>query len=177
MVVDEYQAVVSAVRYLISSGHHKIAYIHKAKNLLSNKTRLTAFWDTLSANGIPVDPRNLISLTFDSTNDIVISSIEQLFQSDDHPDAVFAASDYLAATAIRVILDLGLRVPEDVSVIGFGDTALCKLVSPSITSLTYPLERMGQLACELLFDQILYKKTLPSSRTLSSELIVRSSSL
>ena len=113
VVVDEYQAVVSAVRYLISSGHHKIAYIHKAKNLLSNKTRLTAFWDTLSANGIPFDPRNLISLNFDSTNDIVISSIEQLFQSDDHPDAVFAASDYLAATAIRVILDHGLRVPVD----------------------------------------------------------------
>lgn len=177
VVVDEYQAVVSAIRYLLSSGHRKIAYIQKARNLRSSKVRLNALWDTLADNGVTFDPRYLVSLNSDSSNDLVVSSIEQLFRSDDHPDAVFAASDYLAAAAIRVITDLGLRVPEDVSVISYGNTSLCKLVSPSISSLTYPLELMGQLACELLFDQILYKRMPPSPRILNSELIVRSSSL
>ena len=177
VIVDEYRAAETAVRYLLSTGHKRIAFIQNSSGPKTDRRMLHGVWDTLSAAGSPILPGHLISVEPGSSYGLLVSAFAQVFRSNERPDAIFAASDFLATAAVKFITSRGMRVPEDVSVVGFGNTSLCTLHTPSLTSLTYPLEQLGRMSCELLFDQVLYGKKSTVPVVVDSELIVRESSL
>ena len=81
-------------------------------------------------------------------------AMEQLLSQDEKPDAVFAVSDSLAAGALRAIAQAGLRVPEDIAVIGFDGTELAEVVSPQLTTVEQPSRAIGRTAVSLLMKRI-----------------------
>lgn len=173
--LDEYQAAQTAIQYLISAGRKRIAVIQKSPELRISQTRIRGISDAMSEAGYPLDPNYLVTFKQGWSFDLFTNSIESLFLGRKRPDAVFASDDLCAATAIKAITGCGLKVPGDVSVIGMGNSALCDVFNPSITSLTYPLEQMGQMACELLFDRINHNIRSSVPVVFKSELILRSS--
>ena len=80
--------------------------------------------------------------------------MEQLLALDEKPDAVFAVSDSLAAGALRAIAQAGLRVPEDIALIGFDGTELAEVVSPQLTTVEQPSREIGRTAVTLLMKRI-----------------------
>ncbi len=175
VTLDEYQAAQTAIKYLLSIGRKRIAFIQKLPDLHSSLERLRGVGDALSEAGHPLDPKYLISFKQGWSYDLFYSSVEMMFRGRPRPDAVFAADDFCAAAAIRAATECGLKVPGDVSVIGMGNTSLCTLFNPSITSLTYPLEQIAQMACEILFDRINHDIRSTAPVVFNSELIIRAS--
>ena len=98
-----------------------------------------------------------------------------MLSTPERPDALFCVSDVFAAAAINAANALHLRIPEDVAIIGFDNTTFSTMVIPSLTTVSQPSYRMGQQACELLFERI-ENPAAPARRViLSTELIVRDS--
>jgi LacI family transcriptional regulator len=91
------------------------------------------------------------------------------------PDAVFAASDIMAIGALRAIREVGLRVPDDLALIGFDDTPLAARTDPPLTVVRQPARQLGQMAVEILLDLIDDPEAAPQCLILPTELIVRAS--
>jgi LacI family transcriptional regulator len=91
------------------------------------------------------------------------------------PDAVFAASDVMAFGAMRAIREAGLRVPEDIAMVGYEDMPAASQVTPALTSIRQPTERMGSLAVDTLIEMIEKPQSHTKHLMLATELVVRSS--
>ncbi len=91
------------------------------------------------------------------------------------PDAVFSASDAMAFAAMRAIQEAGLRIPEDIAVVGFDDIPPAANSIPPLTTVRQPIQRTGSLAAELLIDLIEHPDALPRRVVLPTELVIRSS--
>ncbi len=91
------------------------------------------------------------------------------------PDAVFVASDAMAIAAIRAIQELGLRVPEDVAVVGFDDIPPAATSQPPLTTVRQPIQRTGSVAAEMLIDLIEHPDPQPRRIVLPTELVIRAS--
>jgi DNA-binding LacI/PurR family transcriptional regulator len=92
------------------------------------------------------------------------------------PDAVFATSDIMAAASIRVLVEAGLKVPDDVAIVGFDDIPLASRTIPSLTTVAQPISQMGAGVVNMLLDQIEHPSRQPRHEILPTELVVRSSS-
>ena len=104
--------------------------------------------------------------------------MNQLLNLPERPDAVFANNDMIALGAMMAIKEAGLRIPQDIAVVGFSNWQFCSLVEPQLSSIAQPGLEMGRLAATLLFD-LLENKPVPNVnrvRVLETELVVRDSS-
>ena len=100
--------------------------------------------------------------------------MRQLLKHPQRPTAVLAVADTVAAGAMRAISEAGLRVPEDISVIGFDNVDLCSMLTPTLTTMSQPRKRLGMTAVELIMEKI-SGDTEQKSIYLPHELIVRQS--
>lgn len=124
--------------------------------------------------GLPVQKGWIKSLS-DISFLPAISVATQLLSSDDPPEAIFAVSDTIAVAAIKAAKVMGLRIPEDIGVVGFDDTPLSILSDPSITTVNQPMYQMGYLACEIVINNVLLPSSEPQQLLLNTEIVVRSS--
>jgi DNA-binding LacI/PurR family transcriptional regulator len=92
-----------------------------------------------------------------------------------NPDAVFAANDMMAAGALRAIREAGLRVPEDIALVGFDDIPMAAQLDPPLSTIRQPIKRMGSLAVETLIEAIRQPEIQPRRIVLQPELIIRAS--
>ena len=92
------------------------------------------------------------------------------------PDAVFAANDMMALGAMSVIREAGLRVPDDIAIVGFDDIPMASLASPGLTTVSMPKSELGRSAAVILHQQIASSRPLALRRLLNTELVVRQSS-
>ncbi len=131
--------------------------------------RLEGYRKALAAFNRQVDPKLIAEgdFTEQGSNSAMRTLLNQ------KPDAVFAASDVTAIGAIRVIREKGLRVPEDIAVIGFDDIPIPTLSSIQLTTVRQPVEELGVAAVELLIDLIENGVTPPRHKVMDSELVVR----
>ncbi|MDX6510758.1 MAG: LacI family transcriptional regulator [Gaiellaceae bacterium] len=180
--LDEGIAVVSAAHsagaraateHLLELGHRRIAAITGTPGWMATEERLRAYHSALASAGIPPDPDlvlgsdYLIPGGFDATS--------TLLDLPDPPTAIFAFNDNLAVGAIQAAHARGLRVPEDLSVVGFDDTEQATIISPELTTVRQPLQEMGRLAVSLL-SRLLDKQRVEALRVeLATRLIVRDS--
>jgi LacI family transcriptional regulator len=103
-------------------------------------------------------------------------SVKGLFQSiDPPPTAIFASNDLSAFGAMDAAREFGLRIPEDISIIGFDDIPQASLVYPKLTTVRQPLEQMGRVAVKMLLEHIEDRSRSPQRITLATELIIRDS--
>jgi DNA-binding LacI/PurR family transcriptional regulator len=140
------------VRHLLGLGHRRIAYISGPTNWHSNRRRFIAYRDHLAQAGIALDQALIQSGDWESDSGYAAAGL--LLEHPEPPTAIFAANDLMALGAIYRIQDAGLRVPDDVAVVGYDDRDFAKIVKPRLTTVSLPVYEMGQIAAEKLLAQI-----------------------
>ncbi len=173
VVADDYSGAFQAVDYLAKSGCRKIALFRTGNNITIAKDRTNGYIDALKANGLKVDG----SLIFDCDNrENAITLTEKIIKSGSLPDAFFAVNDDTASGIIHALKRNGKRVPQDVSVCGFGDGIVAQISDPTITTIEQNGYEMGVEACKLLIARIENKDSLPiTQETIPTRLILRES--
>lgn len=164
---------LSAVEYLISLGHRRIGFIGGRPELQSAVRRLQGYKDGLRQAGIPLDPA-LIQVG-DYSTETGFACAQRLLGLRDPPTAIFAANDQSAIGVIRAAKEASLRVPEDLSVVGFDNTPEAAYIKPSLTTVDQAIDKMGHVATEMLVS-LIQGETLDSNLyEMPTQLIVRDS--
>lgn len=141
-----------ATRHLIERGHRRVAHITGNMALKDARDRVDGYRQALSEAGIPYDASLLVEGNF--VEEGGQNGMQRLLDRDIGFTALFAANDQTAAGAINVLRVRGLRVPDDVSVIGFDDVFLARYVYPPLTTIRQPLVEMGQVAAWLTLSAL-----------------------
>lgn len=169
------KATQEAIRYLISIGRNKIAFINGPISFTYAKEREKGFLTAMENAHLHV-PRNWIVHLPDINHEMAYAAACQILNSDVIPNAFFTASDTLAAATLRACRRYHYNVPRDIAVVGFDNTELATLCTPSITSVSQPAFQIGFSACEMLLERIASPSDEPRSLLLETELIIRESS-
>ncbi len=173
--VDNRRAAKQAVEHLISLGHRRIAHLSATSIYAPFVRRAEGYRAALAEAGIPFDPR------LEPDNQIWIetgvrSAIELMqMPLEDRPTAIFCGFDDQAAAVIRALTDLGFRVPEDVSVMGFDDADSVRGIDPPLSTIRQPFTEFGIRAMEVLLDMISSSSREDHSEVLKHELVIRQS--
>jgi LacI family transcriptional regulator len=150
--IDDYAASKEITEHLIELGHERVGFIKGNPNQYSTGERLRGYKDALAAHGLVFD-KNLIArglFTYDSG----LKAARKLLDVDPRPTAVFASNDDMAAACLAVAASEGLKVPTDLSVVGFDDSPLASAVFPRLTTVKQPLDKMAAGAINSLLDLI-----------------------
>jgi DNA-binding LacI/PurR family transcriptional regulator len=174
--IDNYKASQDALEYLIELGHKRIAMISSENDYISTHLRMEGYKNTLQKHGIIPNENYLILASRDYSFKSGKAKAKELLNINPRPTAIFCISDTLALGAITAAKELGLNVPEDVTVIGFDDVEHTTMFHPYITTVAQPCYELGKQSAYLLYDQMTQKKVLPRQMILNHQLIVRESS-
>lgn len=152
--IDDYAAAKNATLQLLKSGKTNLALITGPKSFRYSRERERGFIDALTEYDIPVNPAWLIALPA-VKYEIALPIISQLLSSRHHPDGFFCASDTIGAAVINSAKKYHFSVPADLGVVGFDNTIISQIVSPSLTTVSQPQFQIGYTAVEMLksFDQ------------------------
>ena len=176
IVLDHQQAATLALQHLKDLGHRHIAFMKGNPVSSDAKDRWDAICRVASQIGLCVDPELTVQIdTDDPTPRLGYPFARQLLGKQKPFTALFAYNDMSAIGAIRAIQEQGLRVPHDISVMGFDDIPGAAFHSPSLTTVRQPLNRMGEVAAQSLLERIEGKKDYPSEIAIEPELVVRES--
>jgi LacI family transcriptional regulator len=175
VVLDHQLAAKLAVRHLYELGHRKIAFMHGQPFSSDSDVRWASTLETARELGLEVSDELTVHLEKDSHSpEISYPGIRRLIQSGRHFTAVLCFNDVSAMGSIRALHEGGLRVPQDVSVLGFDDIQSAAYQVPSLTTIRQPLQKMGSTAAQLLLKKLAGKAT-PDLIHVEPELIVRES--
>jgi len=169
--VDNVRAAEIATAHLIQLGRRRIAHITGMMTISDAHDRLTGYKNALRAAGLPVDYRMIVESVFNYESGY--RAMQVLLPH--KPDGLFAANDTAAAGALQAIYEAGLRVPEDISVVGFDDVDIAVKTTPPLTTIRQPVSAKGEAAARLLVDLINGRVSAPQHIILPTELIIRQS--
>ncbi len=170
---DNLAGADAAVHHLIELGHRRIGFLGGRDDLESARRREAGFRRTMAAAGLPVDPDLIRSGGFRmETSD---TPARELLDRPDRPTAIFAANDLMAIRTMQVARTLGLRVPEDLSVIGFDNIPEAAMATPALTTIAQPLRSLGQTAMQVLLAMLRGEEIVQWHVQLATELVLRSS--
>jgi LacI family transcriptional regulator len=169
---DAEQGMRLAVEHLLRCGRRRIGFLGSLENTYGRRARRLGYVSTLEAYGIPLDPA-LIGSCLPYLEEGQATAYCLLQQ---HPDldALVCHNDLVAVGALQACHKLGIRVPDDVALVGFDDIPLAALVSPSLTSLRVPSGQLGRSAVQMIFDALAGAQT-PTEVVFTPELMVRQS--
>ena len=162
-----------ATRHLLELGHRRIGCITGPLQLSSALQRLQGHHRALAEAGVDADRGGLVEADFTSGGGF--TAMQRLLALTTPPSAVFACNDLMAIGALCAASSAGLRVPQDLSVIGFDDIALAAYSSPPLTTVAQPKHQMGELAARLLLQRIAEPGRPHQREILQPQLCVRSS--
>ncbi|HZG60966.1 MAG TPA: LacI family DNA-binding transcriptional regulator [Anoxybacillus sp.] len=171
--VDDFLGGYQATSHLVSLGHKKIAIILGNLSRTSDKYRFQAYRQVLEENGLEYDEK-LVIYTDYSMEDGKRAALE-ILKSPQRPTAIFACFDSLAVGVYQAAKELGLHIPNDLSVVGFDNTILATIVDPPLTTIAQPIDEMGRQVVDLLVREIEGEKTTKQRVILPPELIIRNS--
>ena len=171
---DNFKAAYQATDYLLSLKHRRIGLICGPKRRVGRvQQRHDGYQAALEPRGIPYDPILIVEREYSPMEGK--EAMRRLLSLPEPPTAVFAASDVLAMGALASAREQGVRVPEDVSVVGFDDIDFAAYCNPPLTTVRVPAYEMGQLAVKVLVNLIRGRETSPQRYLLDTDLIVRGS--
>jgi DNA-binding LacI/PurR family transcriptional regulator len=172
--VDNRGGARSAVDHLIANGRRTIAHIAGPADMGAGVDRLAGYRDALTEAGLAPDD-DLVA-TGDFTQEAGSTAMQRLIKARPDIDAVFAASDLMAAGALSVLDAAGRRVPQDVALVGYDDSPIALSVRPQLTSVRQPIEEMGHEMARLLIAAVGEDQPVQRRVILATELIRRASS-
>ncbi len=173
VVATNRDGALTAVEYLSSLGHRRIGFISGRLELQSAVRRLQGYKDGLARAGIPPDP-DLIQ-TGDYSQQMGFACTQNLLDLSDSPTAIFASNDQSATGAIKAIHEAGLRVPGDISVVGFDNIPEVAHTHPGLTTIDQSIDEMGYIATEMLISLIEGDSLDSNLYKVATRLIVRDS--
>ena len=148
VIATNQEGALAAMNYLTGLGHRRIGHIAGEMKLVSASQRLQGYKDGLAAAGIPLD-EDLIEIG-DYTTETAVICARKLLSLPDRPTAIFAANDMSAMGVYQAARELGLQIPEDLSVIGFDNLREAAYLTPPLTTIDQSLEKMGAMATEMI---------------------------
>ena len=169
--IDNRAAAVLMTRYLVELGHREIGYIDGIPSLSRCRARLDGYREALAEVGLAADPELIEPGEFDYA--AAYQAARKLLERRPSVTCLFAGNDLMAMGAMAAGLDLGLRIPTDLSVAGFDDIDLAAVVRPSLTTVHQPNYEMGRLAAESILDP--ERRGGPRVRSLPTRIEVRQS--
>lgn len=177
VVVNDYRGAFAAVEHLIENGYRRIAHLGGPPNLLISQERLRGYNDALRKHGFTLDP-NLV-IHSDLTQQKARIYAGYLLDMSHPPDAIFAVNDPTAIEIILLARARGLRIPDQLGVVGFSDDSIAPHIGSGLTTVKQPTIRIGEAAAQLMLRLIQGEEDYPDSETitLDTELIVRGSSI
>ena len=179
VIIDNYKGAYEATEHLIHAGYKNIAAIGNSEFLSITVDRMAGYKDALTANGIKID-KKLIKYCF--YGGMIFSEVEdtvnQLLIQKKKPDAIITLSDKLTTGCLKTFNRRGLRVPEDIAIVGFSNSDLTELTNPPLSVVKQPAFEMGRAATELILQIIESKRPITEfeKRIMSTEFIPRESS-
>jgi LacI family transcriptional regulator len=168
-----WQGAYNATDYLIRLGHQSIGFITGWLDLGAAVDRLEGYKTALRYHHIPVRPELIYEGTFDQMDGYI--GAKKFLDLEKSPTAIFCSNDVMAMAAIDAVRERGMRVPEDVSILGFDDIPQSTLIHPALTTVRQPLEQMGRAATQMLLEILKDPEMKPSRIALPTELIIRDS--
>lgn len=169
--VDNRTGANQAVSYILHTGRRRVAMITGPRNMIAGRDRYQGYQDTLRERGLHLQPELVAEGEFTDISGYL--AMKQLLPQ--RPDAVFVASDAMAFAAMRAIQEAGLRIPEDIAVVGFDDIPPAATSKPPLTTVRQPIQRTGSVAAEMLIERIEHPETQNCRIILPTELVIRSS--
>jgi LacI family transcriptional regulator/LacI family repressor for deo operon, udp, cdd, tsx, nupC, and nupG len=175
VVVDDYDGAFRAVEHLIGTGKRRIAHLAGPDSLIISRKRLQGYRDALLKHGLPILEELIIP--YDLSTEKARIYVKHLLDLPEPPDALFSINDPTAIEAMQVIKARGLRIPQDIAIVGFSNDYASALIEPGLTTVAQPVREMGKTAAQLLLDQMDREVSDWKAiiRTLKTELIVRGS--
>ena len=176
IVLDHERAAVLALNHLKDLHHERVAFMKGNPVSSDSKERWDAICHVAGRIGLNIDPELVVQIdTDDPTPMLGYPFTKQLLARRKPFTALFAYNDISAIGAIRALQEQGLRVPQDVSVMGFDDIPGAAFHTPSLTTVRQPLNRMGEVAAQSLLERIEGKKDYPAEIAIEPEFVVRES--
>jgi len=180
--VNDRAGARAVMAYVLKAGHREIAIlgIRSGKNgryqeyTGTLRQRMEGYLNALAAFNLELDQRRIQLVECASTTNGGQDGFNQLWKKKNHPTALVAMSDVIAIGAIDAARRKGIKVPEDLSVVGFDDISLSKLITPPLTTVSQPIQQKGKLAADLLVNCI-EGECQASHRILNTKLIIRAS--
>jgi len=172
---DNYQGGIDAVNYMISMGHRKIACIQGIPKSRPTIERIRGYRDALRSNGIPIDNSLIVGDNYSTVNGYNQTRI--LFSMENPPTAIFALSNLIGLGVIKAVEEIGLSIPEDISLIAFDEQPYSAFLGTPMTTIDQKKNEMGQLAVDVLLKYIGDKEYQGKvvNMTLKTILIIRDS--
>jgi LacI family transcriptional regulator len=177
VIIDNVKAGYEATAHLASQGCRRIAHItaNLSRNVYAG--RLKGYQQALADYGLTFDPALL--MVNDLSEAAAIRAARQVLSMNPRPDGIFATNDFFAAVFLQTLKEGGLRVPEDIAIVGFNNEVISRIIQPKLTTINYPGEEVGEQAARSLLDQLTSPSSARTTDTIiiRSELIIRDSSL
>lgn len=173
VAVNNNQAGFIATEHLIDLGHRHIGFIGGNPDMEISRNRIEGYKRALEVNGISHDNTYIYGGDFSLSAGYTGAGV----LLENHPEitAIVAANDLMAMGAINYANFKGLKVPKDISVVGFDDIELASSITPNLTTVAYPLDRMSQVAVQSIINQIDNRDMVHESLTLFPQLVTRAS--
>lgn len=177
VIIDNYKCGYQATRHLIEQGCKKIVLVTASLKRNVYAQRHKGYTDALYDSGITYEKERV--LIKDLSEQCGVEAALQILKMKPLPDGVFITNDFSAAVCMRTLREHGVRVPEDIAIVGFNNDAISKLVEPQMTTIDYPGIDMGEIAARNLINHLKGLSDLKHTNTIvvRSDLIIRGSSL
>jgi len=173
--MNNMEAVFQIINYFIKHHHQEIGLIRSPVDAINLELRYLGFQRALKYFGIPYN--NKYVFTIDSTFDGAYNDILKILKKGTKlPTAIFSSNDLMAYACIKAFREMGIKVPDDVSIIGFDDLPMCAVMDPPLTTMKVSQRQIGQMAIRLILDRINRTFSVPSIKiSIGGELIPRES--
>lgn len=171
VTVDDFLGGYKATSYLIGLGHTKIGTV--VLDIDSGRERLRGYKHALAESGMACDERIIVSSGF--TKEDGKEAAFKLLDSPEPPTAIVAGNDLLAIGVMLAAKERGITIPDQLSVIGYDNTILAEITTPSLTTINQPISEMGRQVMDLLFQEITGAKKLKKRIVMAPELVIRES--
>jgi DNA-binding LacI/PurR family transcriptional regulator len=175
VTVDGVNAVKNIIRHFYENGYSRIAYISGPEHLSITRNRKRGFREGLEECGLQYDPDLLVTCNLSAAD--ATRATRKLLSLSQPPDAIFGINDTIAFAAMKEIKKHGLKIPDDIALVGFTDEFHSTVVDPTLTSVTHPTKDMGREAARLFFECIKKGKNFNEQVVLQTEMVVRDSSV
>lgn len=169
--IDNEKAAFDAVSFLIGKGHRSVAFFGSIEKYNSGILREKGYRRAMEENELVIDKNNTFfdGYSYPSGERMAMN----LLSLERRPSAIFCISDSIAIGCIKKLVDCGVRVPEEISVMGFDDTSIAKMYNPAISTVAQPQVEIGELAMELLVKRMTGDKQPTSFNILPHHLVIR----
>ncbi|HEY0826860.1 MAG TPA: LacI family DNA-binding transcriptional regulator [Bacilli bacterium] len=174
VITDEFLGAKLATQHLIDLGHKDIGFLGGLDFMVPTVQKVKGFYQTMKDNGLEIRKEWTLHGEFSIPDGRRL--MEQFLLMKSKPTAIFCVNDFTAIGAIKAVVEKGLRIPEDIAIIGFDDTPLASAIIPELTTVSQQSQELGRTAVEVL-HKLINKEKVKKLTVIKPELIVRQSTV